>query len=339
MKIFRSKAPLRISFAGGGTDVSPFPELEGGCVLNTTITKYVHGTLVPRTDGIIHIESIDFGQSLEFTPDEDIIYDGKLDLIKAVIRKFKGQQSSGFDLVLQSDSPPGSGLGSSSAIIVALVGLLKEFQGLPLTGYEIANLAYFIERKELSMKGGRQDHFAASFGGFNFIEFWKDHTIVHPIKMNQDYINELECNILLCYTGKTRLSDSIIDDQTKRYREGDDVALEGLRKQKEIAVEIKNNLLRGQFHTVGDLLHLAWEYKKKMSPKITTPIIDEIYDEARKNGAIGGKISGAGGGGYMYFYCQSGKKQHVADALATFGMRSENFTFEPQGLQTWSVES
>jgi len=179
--LIRAKAPLRISFAGGGTDVPPYPEKEGGCVLNATINKYAYGTLRPREDNQIKIESLDFGISVNYDVDEELIYDGKLDLVKAAIKKLEGQDSTGFDLFLHSNAPPGTGLGSSSTVMVALVGLLKEFKNMPLTDYEIANLAYIIERKELGIKGGLQDQYAATFGGFNFIEFLKDRVIVNPL--------------------------------------------------------------------------------------------------------------------------------------------------------------
>ncbi|MHA1380642.1 MAG: GHMP family kinase ATP-binding protein [Candidatus Helarchaeota archaeon] len=335
--LIRSKAPLRISFAGGGTDVPPFPEKEGGCVLNATINKYAYGSLKPRNDGIIQIESLDFGFSTNYNVNEILVYDGKLDLVKAAIHKLGGQESSGFDLFLHSDAPPGSGLGSSSTMMVALVGLLKEFKNLPFTEYEIAHMAYIIERKELGIKGGLQDQYAATFGSFNFIEFYKDRVIVNPLKIRQDCINELEHNLLLCYTGKTRLSDRIIEDQTKRYKQNESDTLEGLRKQKELAIEMKNALLQRRFNHFGELLHYAWQFKKKMSPKISNQFIDEMYEIARKAGALGGKITGAGGGGYMLFYCFFERKHKVAEALMKLGASITDFAFEFNGLQTWQI--
>lgn len=178
--LIRSKAPLRLGFAGGGTDVPPYPEKEGGCVLNATINRYAYGTLRPRHDQQISIKSLDFGVSIDYDIREDLPYDGKLDLVKAAIKKFVPPGSSGFDLFLHSDAPPGTGLGSSSTVMVALVGLMKEFANLPLTDYEVAKTAYVIERKDLGIKGGLQDQYAATFGGFNFIEFFGDRTIVTP---------------------------------------------------------------------------------------------------------------------------------------------------------------
>jgi len=336
--LIRAKAPLRISFAGGGTDVPPYPEKEGGCVLNATINKYAYGTLRPREDRQIRIESLDFGISVNYDVDQDLVYDGKLDLVKAAIKKLEGQDSTGFDLFLHSDAPPGTGLGCSSTVMVALVGLLKEFKNMPLTDYEVANLAYIIERKDLGIKGGLQDQYAATFGGFNFIEFSKDRVIVNPLKISQDVINELEHNLLLCYTGMTRLSAKIIDDQVGRYERGEKETLQAMRQLKEIATEMKNALLRRRLSKFGELLHHAWQSKKKMSSKITSPEIDQMYEEARKAGAIGGKITGAGGGGYILLYCQFEKKHKVAERLKKMGGTITDFAFDPYGLQTWRVD-
>ena len=328
---------MRVSFAGGGTDVPPFPEKEGGCVLNATINKYAYGTLRPRKDGQISIESVDFGMSINYNVDQDLVYDGKLDLVKAAIKKLGGQESTGFDLFLHSDAPPGTGLGSSSAMMVALVGLLKEFKNMPLTDYEIAHLAYLIERKELGIKGGLQDQYAATFGGFNFIEFLKDRVIVNPLKISQDVINELEHNLLLCYTGGTRLSARIIEDQVSRYEREEEETLQGLRELKRITIEMKNALLRRRLNEFGELLHYAWENKKKLSSKITNPHIEEMYEEARKAGALGGKISGAGGGGYLLLYCSFEKKHKVEERLRKMGGTITDFAFDSYGLQTWRV--
>jgi D-glycero-alpha-D-manno-heptose-7-phosphate kinase len=183
-----------------------------------------------------------------------------------------------------------------------------------------------------------QDQYAATFGGFNFIEFLRERVIVNPLRIDQDVINELEHNLLLCYTGTTRASDHIIDDQTQRYYQNNQDTLSGLRHQKQLAVEMKNALLRRRLNEFGALLHAAWEYKKKMSPKISNPRIDEMYEAARRNGALGGKITGAGGGGYMLFYCQFDKKHRVAEILSKMGGLITGFAFEPYGLQTWRVE-
>jgi D-glycero-alpha-D-manno-heptose-7-phosphate kinase len=335
--LIRAKVPLRISFAGGGTDVKPFLEQEGGCVLNATIGQHVWGTLRARTDGQIRIESADLGFIVNYDTNTDPVYDGKLDLVKAAIQSLGGRNSEGFDLFLHSEAPPGSGLGSSSTLMVCMVGLMKEFLNLPMTDYETAQAAYRIEREELQIRGGLQDQYAATFGGFNFMEFYKDHAVVNPLRIHRDIINELEHNLLLCFTGATRMSDGIIRDQVGRYEQRQGDTLSGLRRQKELAVEMKNALLRRRLDDFGCLLHEAWESKKKMSPKISTPRIDEMYELVRKAGAIGGKITGAGGGGYMLLYCSFERKHRVVEALRKFGMVPTGLAFEHNGLQTWRV--
>jgi D-glycero-alpha-D-manno-heptose-7-phosphate kinase len=333
----RSKAPLRIGFAGGGTDVPPYPEREGGCVLNATINRYAYGSLTPRDDTQITIESLDFGISVNFDIQEDLPYDGKLDLIRAAIKKLIPPDSRGFDLIVHSEAPPGTGLGSSSTVMVALVGLLKEFANLPLTDYEIADMAYVIERKDLGIKGGLQDQYAATFGGFNFIEFLADRVIVTPLKIHLDVINELNHNFTLVYTGTTRMSANIIEDQVNRFTRGEEETLAGLRQLKEISIEMKNSLLRRNLNDFGTLLHEAWIAKKRNSSKITNPHIEEMYETARKAGALGGKISGAGGGGYLMLYCEFEKKHKVAEAMKRMGGTISDFSFSRYGLQTWRI--
>jgi D-glycero-alpha-D-manno-heptose-7-phosphate kinase len=333
----RAKAPLRISFAGGGTDVPPYPEREGGCVLNATIDHYAWGSLQPREDGRIRIESLDLGISLDSLVENKLEFDGQLDLVKATLLRLEAQNSKGFDVFLHSDAPPGSGLGSSSALVVGLVGLVKEFKSLPLTEYEVAQLAYSIERQDLRIQGGHQDQYASCFGGFNFMEFYGDRVIVNPLRIHQDIVNELEHNLLLCYTGTTRKSDRIIEDQTRRLEEKQDATLRALGEQKQLAIDMKNALLRGRLDDFGDLLHSAWESKKKISPHISNSSIDEMYETGRKNGVIGGKITGAGGGGYMLLYCEFQKKHKVIEALRQRGASPTEFAFENRGLQTWRV--
>jgi D-glycero-alpha-D-manno-heptose-7-phosphate kinase len=336
--LIRAKAPLRVSFAGGGTDVPPFPEEEGGLVLNATINKYAFSTLAPRDDDRITIESADFDLSVSYGEDDPLTLDGKLDLVKAAIEKLGGRKG-GFDLFLHSSAPPGSGLGSSSTVMVTMIGVLKEFHNLPLTNYELAELAYTTERRDLGISGGHQDQYAATFGGFNYIEFLGDRVIVNPLRIRRDIINELEHNMLLCYTGATRRSDRIIEDQTRRFEERDEETIEGLRMQKELAVEMKNALLRGRLDDFGDLLHQAWEQKKHLSPRISNEHLDEAYATARAKGAIGGKVTGAGGGGYMLLYCRFDRKHRVAEALRAMDVVPTEFAFEFHGLETWRINS
>jgi len=334
----RSRAPLRISFAGGGTDVPPFPEREGGLVLNATIARYAYGLLRPRRDRQVRIESADFGLAVNYNVDEAPIFDGRLDLVKAAIRRLGDPAAPGYDIFLHSNAPPGSGLGSSSTVMVTLVGLLREHHNLALTDYEIAQMSHHIERVDMGMLGGMQDQYAATFGGFNFIEFGADHVIVNPLRVSADVVNELEHNMLLCYTGATRRSDGVIEDQTARYEGGEAGTLAALRSQKQLAMEMKNALVRRRPREFGDMLHEAWKQKKRMSPKISTGFIDDAYAEARRAGALGGKVTGAGGGGYMLFYCEFQKKHRVAEALTQMGGAVTEFAFESKGLTTWSMD-
>lgn len=337
--LIRAKAPLRISFAGGGTDVAPFPEREGGFVLNATITRYAYGTLRPRGDDQIQIESADLGMTATFGAGDPLRFDGRLDLVKAALRRLADRDAPGFDLYLHSGAPPGSGLGSSSTMMVALIGLLKEARNTPYTDYEIADLAFAIERNELGVRGGMQDQLAAAFGGFNFIELAKDHVVVNPLRISPDVVYELEHNLLLSFTGRTRASDKIIEDQMGRFARNEQRTLVGLRRQKEIAVAMKNALLQRRLDDFGELLNEAWEAKREMSPRITTPEIDELYATARRAGAIGGKITGAGGGGYMLLYCTGERRHHVEEALTAAGTEVQPVSFESEGLRTWRVST
>jgi D-glycero-alpha-D-manno-heptose-7-phosphate kinase len=333
----RAKAPLRVSFAGGGTDVPPFPEKEGGLVLSATINRHAYGTLCPRPDRQILIESVDLGLALEYGIGKPIGYDGNLDFVKAPILRLGNGHSLGFELFLHSATPPGSGLGSSSAMMVTMIGLLRDFYALPLTDYDLANLAHQVERVELGLQGGLQDQYASTFGGFNFIEFHADHVVVNPLRVRPSTVNELQHNLLLCFTGATRKSDRIIEDQVGRFADGDADTLYGLRRQKELAVEMKDALLLGRLKSFGELLDEAWRHKKRLSPKISTPFIDEAYEEAMRHGALGGKVMGAGGGGYMLFYCDFRRRHRVATALEKLGMTVSDFAFDFEGLGTWRV--
>jgi D-glycero-alpha-D-manno-heptose-7-phosphate kinase len=303
-------------------------------VLSSTIDRYVYGSLRQRSDGLITIESVDLGISLRFRTDDAIDFDGSLDLVKAAIVRIGAAERDGFDLVVRSGAPPGSGLGSSSALVVALVALLQEHYQLPLTEYELAQLAYEIERHDLEIPGGMQDHYAATFGGFNFIEFG-ERVVVNPLRIRPAVINELEISLMLCFTGITRESGAIISDQTSRVTNRQTETLEGMRAQKQLAQEMKALLLRGEIRDFGALLDEVWKQKKRMSPLITNQRIDEAYDIAIKHGALGGKVTGAGGGGYILFVCDFDHKHRVAEALTNFGATVTEFSFERQGVTTW----
>lgn len=335
--LIRAKAPLRISFAGGGTDVAPFSHQEGGAVLSATIDRYAWGTLRPRNDERICISSRDFGTSLAYSSRRDLALDGEMDLVKGAIRKLMGAYDQGFDLYLHCDAPPGTGLGSSSAMMVALVGLLMEWKNRTLTDYQIAELAWEVERVDLGIAGGMQDQYAAAFGGVNHIEFRRDRVVVNGLRLGPDILNELEYNLLLVDTGRVRLSSHIIEDQVGRYERGEAESVAALREIKALVGEMKDCLLRREWARFGSLLHEEWQHKKRMSDRISSPELDDLYRAARDAGAIGGKITGAGGGGYMLLFCEFDRKHQVADALRARGCEPREVALEPLGLQTWRV--
>ncbi len=335
--IIRSRAPLRISFGGGGTDVSPYPEERGGVVLNATIDKYAYCTLVTRGDDSINVRSLDYDVVIKYHATEKFQYDGKLDLVRAAIKVMK--MKDGGDFFLHSDAPPGSGLGTSSAMTVTLVGALKHHLKVPLTNYDVAEVAYHIEREEAGIKGGKQDQYAASFGGFNYIEFLGETTIVNPLRIEKDVLNELEYRLMLCYTGRTRPSAGIIEDQVSSYIQKKESVVHALDETKQIAISIKNALLLGQLNKFGSLLHEGWENKKKFSLRMTDPHIDELYEVTRRNGVIGGKLLGAGGGGYLLLFCEFDKRHIVAQKLEELGGQVIDFALNPRGLETWEVNN
>lgn len=339
--ILRAKAPLRISFCGGGTDVSPYPEEKGGVVLSTTIDKYVYATLRTREDRQVTLTSLDYDQTCAHPLDEPLPLDGGLELLKGVVNHFRGVRPAGFpggfDLLVHSDAPPGSGLGASSTLVVALVGVLRDWLREPLASYDIAELTYKIERIDLSIAGGRQDQYAATFGGFNFIEFRSDHAIVNPLRIRREVVNELEYCMLLCFTGSTRMGANIVRNQTASYLRREERVVRSLDRMKELTLEMKAALLRDRVRHFGELLHTAWLAKKDLDPGITTPIIDTLYEAAMRAGAVGGKLLGAGGGGYLLVFCPFDRRQGIARALEEAGGTIVPYALEERGLQTWTV--
>jgi D-glycero-alpha-D-manno-heptose-7-phosphate kinase len=333
--LVRARAPLRLSFCGGGTDVSPYPEEHGGMVLSATINQYAYASLRPRRDSRISISSLDYDVVARYDHPRRLKFDGQLDLVKAAVRAFRVKR--GADLWVHSDAPPGSGLGSSSTLVVALIGALAEWQKKELSGYDVAELAYRIERVDLGLAGGRQDQYAAAFGGFNFIEFQSDSTVVTPLRIRTDVLQELEYRLLLCYMGQTRQSAHIIERQTAAYREGKKPVLDALDRLKRETLEMKKALLLGDVDGMGELLHEAWENKKRLDESISNSRVDKLYQVARKEGAIGGKMPGAGGGGYFVLLSRFDRRHRIAAALEKHGGQVVPFQFERRGLATWST--
>jgi D-glycero-alpha-D-manno-heptose-7-phosphate kinase len=303
-------------------------------VLSATINQYAYASLRPRRDSRLTLASLDYDLVARYDHPRRLKLDGNLDLIKAVVRAFRVRR--GADLWVHSDAPPGSGLGSSSTLVVALIGVMSEWLGRPLSGYDVAERAYRIERVDLGLAGGRQDQYASAFGGFNFIEFHADSTVVNPLRIRPDVLNELEYRLLLCYMGQTRQSAKIIERQTAAYRAGRAPVVRALSRLKEETLEMKKALLLGKVDALGELLHQAWEAKKGLDESISNSRVDRLYQLARREGALGGKMPGAGGGGYFLLLTRFDRKHRVAAVLERHGGQVVPFQFERRGLVTWS---
>ena len=341
MKTYRSKAPLRLGLAGGGTDVPPYSDLYGGAVLNATINKYAYATISPRKDGKIVFNSLDNGQKLVYDATNALEIDGELDLLKGIYNRVVSdftQEPLSFELSTIVDAPPGSGLGTSSTLVVTILGAFVEWLKLPLGEYDIARLAYEIERIDLRMAGGKQDQYAATFGGVNYMEFFNgEKVVVNPLRLRSDYLDELAYNLVLFNTETSRLSSKIIARQAKNIEEKDATSLDATHKLKIQALMMKEAILKGELDKIGEILDYGWHNKKLLAPGITNPMIDELYKRAMENGASGGKISGAGGGGFILFYCPNNSRHKVIKALSEFGGVAHPYEFTATGLKTWSI--
>lgn len=339
--IYRSKAPLRIGLAGGGTDVSPYSDLYGGAILNATISLYARAAIEPLDNGKVIFESADKKELHTYDAAYPLPLDGQLDLLKGIVNRLVkdyGDLPSGFKLTTYVDAPPGSGLGTSSTLVVAVLGAFAEWLKLPLGEYDIAHLAYSIEREDLQQAGGKQDQYAATFGGVNFMEFYEGNkVIVNPLRIKDIYLHELENNLVLFYTSTSRFSSSIISEQQKNVTDKKEASIEAMHHLKEQSIMMKEALLRGTIDRIGEILDFGFQYKKKMAENITNPLLDEIYTAARNAGASGGKISGAGGGGFMIFYCPRNTRFSVVEALSRFGGDVKRYSFIQQGVLTWSI--
>lgn len=330
----RSRAPLRISFGGGGTDVAPYCDVRGGAVLSATIDRFAYATLKPA-DRIV-LRSLDYDVSVSYDVNEPFVYDGQLDLAKVVIDHFRSTYAlPGVSVFLHNDAPPGSGLGSSSAIVVALVSALATQVGLPLGDYEVAELAHDLERVSAGIKGGKQDHYATTFGGFNYIEFCQGRTVVNSLRLRPEIVYELEYSLVFAYVGGQHFSGQIIERQMDNFERGESDAVAAMDRIKELAVEMKNLLLLGKLREFGALLDDSWQNKKRMADGISTPAIDEVYAAAIEAGAWGGKLSGAGGGGFMFFLTDPERKFAVEAALEKVGAHPVRLSFIGEGVRTW----
>lgn len=331
----RSRAPYRISFGGGGSDVPPYCWEHGGEVVSTTVSRHAYAALEPRDDGI-RIRSVDFGTVEEFDRGRLAYTGDDLDLIKAVVNQFDTQQ--GFELTVATDLPAGSGMGGSSSVAVAVIGCLSEFVGRQLDADETASLAYHAEREDLGESGGYQDQYAAAFGGLNHIAFGDREATVTPLDVPETVREQLDRRSLLYYTGETRDSTEIHEDMAQNYREERPSEKERRDRLKEVAAKMHDALVSRDLERFGALLHQGWEVKKRLSDRITNPVIDEIYETARNNGAAGGKILGAGGGGHLLLFSEPGAQLDVRHAVREYDIEPVPFQFEPNGLETWVTD-
>jgi len=321
--------------------VSPFSDMFGGAILNATINLYAHASIEPADDGKITIVLAD--RNIEKTFDAAMVLpvDDEIALHAGVYNRLVKDffhSALSFRMITSVDAPPGSGLGTSSTLVVAILGAFAEWQKLPLGEYDIAHLAYEIERQDLGLAGGKQDQYSATFGGVNFMEFSRDDkVIVNPLRIKQIYLDELSHNMVLYYTATSRSSAGIIEAQQRNVLNGNQKSIDAMHQMKKQAVMMKEALLRGNLCKTGEILDYGWHHKKLMADEITNPLLEQIYATALKNGATGGKISGAGGGGFMLFYCPGNTRYAVIESLKQFGGEVRRFEFTTSGLRTWTI--
>jgi D-glycero-alpha-D-manno-heptose-7-phosphate kinase len=336
-RVVRARAPLRLSFAGGGTDVPPYPEQHGGSVISATINRYVWCTISESDEDIVIVQSVDLDRVAIFELTSTPAFDGNLDLIKAVFRRLDAQNLPGMKIVVRSDAPPGSGLGSSSALVVALIRALSTFLNLDLTPQEVAKVSHVVERQDVGVIGGLQDHYAAAYGGFNFMEFGRGVEVM-PVRLSEGMRHELESHMLLCYTGRTRLSAGILERQVGNVQHADPETLASLARLRELAVEIRQALHEENLQAFAELLDEGWQSKKGLAAGVSDSALEEVHVVAKAAGALGGKLLGAGGGGYFLFLVDPAVKEDVADALEPLGVRIEpHVEFSNEGAVAWDV--
>lgn len=340
--IVRSRAPLRLGLAGGGTDVSPFSDEHGGCVMNVTIDKYAYVTVDESPIGKVELGARDADVSNTYPTGPLPLVAGPTQLMSGVYNRISRDYLDGrcqpLRIRTHSDAPPGSGLGSSSTMVVALVAAFAEYFGLALGEYEIARLAYVIEREDLALAGGKQDQYAAAFGGFNFMEFYGgERVIVNPLRIKEAVWAELESSLVLYFTGVSRASAAIIEEQSRNVREGSAESLGAMFQLKEEAVQMKEAVLLGDMSRFAKVMQAGWEAKKRMAASITNPMIDHVEAIASRHGAHAAKVSGAGGGGFMMFVCDPADRTSLVQALTGLGGRVFDAHFSSSGAYAWKA--
>jgi D-glycero-alpha-D-manno-heptose-7-phosphate kinase len=328
----RASAPLRISFVGGGTDFPHYYERHGGAVLSATIDHAAHVSVAPRDDRQVRIRSLDLGHLVGYHLEHGPVYDGVMDLPKAAIERMG--VPTGIDVDIASDAPPGSGLGGSSALVAACVGALAMLTERSISRRGVAELAYAIEREDLGIAGGWQDQYAAAFGGFNLLEFADDGVTVAPLELSHEAIAELRARLMLCYTGHVRTDLGLIDTQIRMYEDGREDTIVGMKQLHAMAYEMRYEIEAGNLDRLGPMLREAFESKKLMNPRVSegTPV-DRLLAVASDAGASGGKICGAGGGGYVLLACRPDRQPAVRTALEALGGRFAEFEFRAHGVE------
>lgn len=340
--IVRARAPLRLGLAGGGTDVSPYCDIHGGYVLNGTIDRYAYAVIKPLTSNTLRFLATDQQTEKVKALHENLAFNGKLDLHKAVYNEMINHYNHGKPIPLElstfCDAPAGSGLGSSSTLVVVMVKAFAELLNLPLDDYTIARIAFKVEREDCKLQGGRQDQYSATFGGFNFMEFYADdRAVINPLRIKDWILCELEASLLLFYTGVSRESAKIIADQSQNVVAGATEAIEAMHGIKREALVMKECILKGDFRGIVESMRQGWENKKRSAKTVSNSHIEEIYDAAIKAGALAGKVSGAGGGGFMMFFVPPDKRMEVVRTLSRFDGQVSNCHFTKHGTQAWKV--
>ena len=339
----RARAPLRLGLAGGGTDVSPYCDLFGGFVLNAAIDRYAYAVIKTLDEPVVRFIATDQQVEANNALEMPLALTGKLPLHKAVYNHIMQTFNNGNPIALEistfCDAPVGSGLGSSSTLVVTMIRAFAELLNLPLDDYAIASMAFKIERKDCGFMGGRQDQYSATFGGFNFMEFYADQrAVINTLRIKNWIICELEASLLLYFTGVSRESANIIADQSSNIEAGTADALEAMHIVKREALVLKECLLRGDFPGMVASMRLGWDGKKRSAKTVSNSRIDLIYDAAIEAGALSGKVSGAGGGGFMWFFIPPEQRMNVSATLNGFGGQVSNCHFTRHGTQGWRVE-
>jgi D-glycero-alpha-D-manno-heptose-7-phosphate kinase len=339
--VVRARAPLRLGLAGGGTDLPEYAGRFGGAVLNATVDRYAFASIAPGDDGTVVFDACDLGRSEKHVAAANLP-ESRLDLHRGVyermVREFNEGRALSVRVTTAVDAPMGSGLGSSSALVVALIEAYRAWLDLPLARYDVARLAFEIERVDLGLAGGQQDQYSAAFGGINYLEFLREgEVIVNPLRLAEGVAAELESSLAVCFSGQSRASDSIIREQESGLRHDGGAVLEAMHQLRADAVDVKRAVLMGDIGQVAAILERSWMAKKLTAPGVSTARIAALEAAGRAAGAIGAKVSGAGGGGFIMFVVPVERRFGLIAALAEQGAAAHPVKFSERGSETWTV--